>query len=74
MRMVETGRFVGQINRTLLNAYARRFAIKRLPIKIPTEPYPIAVVTVKNRLLTPVAQLFIDCARELGATVAPGLT
>ena len=28
-------------------------------------PRPVAVVTLRNRTLSPVAQLFIDCARKL---------
>lgn len=65
MRMVETGRFIGHVNRTLLYAYANRFAVKSLPIELPVKPYPIAILTLKHRVLTPAAQLFIDCAQDV---------
>lgn len=66
MRLVETGRFIGQLNETLLHFYAKRFAVKSLPIDPPVRPYPIAIVTIKNRVINPAAGLFIDCARKVG--------
>ena len=32
----------------------------------------VGIVTLKNRTLTPVAQLFIDCAREVAKPLAAG--
>jgi DNA-binding transcriptional LysR family regulator len=50
--------------------------LKVLPIDLPARPWPIAVVTLKNRTLMPVAQRFIDqfrdFARSLGAGSTPG--
>ena len=31
---------------------------------------PVGIVTLKNRTLSPVAQLFIDCAREVAKPLA----
>jgi hypothetical protein len=39
-------------------------------IELPTARVPIAVVTLKTRTLSPVAQLFIDCAREVAKPLA----
>jgi hypothetical protein len=33
-------------------------------------PQPVAVATLKNRMLNPSAQLFIDCAREVAKPLA----
>ena len=38
---------------------------KGLPVKLPIRRFPIAVVTLKNRALTPVAQLSIERLRAL---------
>jgi hypothetical protein len=35
-----------------------------LPVDVPRNPYPTAIITLKNRTLSPLAQLFIACARE----------
>src|SRR5262249_17287485 len=40
-------------------------AIKALPVNLAKATRPAGIVTLKNRTLTPAAQLFIDCAREV---------
>jgi len=39
--------------------------IKALPIELASARAAVGIVTLKNRTLTPVAQLFLDCAREV---------
>jgi hypothetical protein len=36
-----------------------------LPIKVPLLPAPVGFVTVKDRMLTPLAERFIECARKV---------
>jgi DNA-binding transcriptional LysR family regulator len=69
-QLLESGRFVGHFGDGLLQFYTNRFALKRLPIELPIEPFSVAIVTLKNRTISPVAQLFIDCAREVVAPLA----
>jgi DNA-binding transcriptional LysR family regulator len=69
-RLLETGRFL-----TLFPDAMRRFASKRtafrvLPVKVPGTAWPVAAITLKNRTLSPVTQLFIDCAREVAKPLA----
>jgi DNA-binding transcriptional LysR family regulator len=64
-QLLETGRFVGHFGDGLLYFFAKRFAVKKLPIELPVQPFAVAIVTLKNRTISPVAQLFIDCAREV---------
>jgi len=35
--------------------------LKVVPIKLPGQPRPGGVVTLKNRTLSPVAKFFIEC-------------
>jgi len=39
--------------------------LKVLPVELPVPPWPVGVMTLKNRTISPVAQLFLDCAREV---------
>jgi DNA-binding transcriptional LysR family regulator len=64
-QLLESGRFVGHFGDGLLHFYANRFALKKLPIDLPIQPFAVAIVALKNRTISPVAQLFIDCAREV---------
>jgi len=68
--LLATGRFV-----TIFPASAFRFLTKRsefkvLPVELPKARRPNGIVTLKNRALSPVARLFIDCAREVAKTPA----
>jgi hypothetical protein len=49
---------------------AQRPEIKVLPVQLPMARLPNGSVTLKNRTLSPVAQLFIDCAREIAKPLA----
>jgi DNA-binding transcriptional LysR family regulator len=67
IRLVATGRFLTALPRSMLRFHPKNAAIKILPIDLPTTRRPIGVITLKKRSLSPVAQLFIACARELAA-------
>jgi hypothetical protein len=43
--------------------------IKALPVDVPKIGRPIGVLTLKNRTLSPVAQLFMQCAREVASAM-----
>jgi hypothetical protein len=51
---------------SVLRIYRKRHALKELPIELSIRP-PVAAVTLRNRTLGPTVQLFLQCARELGA-------
>jgi len=40
-------------------------SLKVLPVDLPVRPWPVNIVTLKNRTLNPVAGRFIECAREV---------
>ena len=68
--LLATGRFV-----TIFPASAFRFLtesseIKVLPVELPRARRPNGIVTLKNRALSPVAKLFVNCAREVAKPLA----
>jgi hypothetical protein len=59
----------------MLQASILRFSsqqpeIKVLPVRPAIADIPVGVVTLKNRTISPVAQLFIDTAREVAKHLA----
>jgi DNA-binding transcriptional LysR family regulator len=70
-QLLESGRFIGHFGDRLLHFHEKRFAVTKLPIDLPVPPFAVAIVTLKNRTISPVAQLFIDCAREVAQSL-PG--
>jgi len=63
--LLGTGRFLSVLPGSFLRFSGKRFGISALPIELPVAPRPVGIVTLKNRTLGPLAQLFIDCARSL---------
>jgi DNA-binding transcriptional LysR family regulator len=47
-----------------------RFSMKGLPIKLAGRRMPVGIVTLKNRTISPAAQLFIQTAREVARPLA----
>jgi len=68
--LLATGRFVTIFPASALRFLARGSELKVLPVKLPMARRPNGIVTVKDRALSPVAQLFIDCAREVAKPLA----
>ena len=68
--LLATGRFLTIVPDSVLQFPANNPALKRLPVELPTTRRPVGIITLKNRTLSPVAQLFIDCAREVAQPLA----
>jgi len=64
-RLAATGRFLAIVPAGILRFEASHTAITRLPVELPTTHLRIGIITLKNRTLSPLAQRFIDCAREV---------
>ena len=70
--MVRTGRFLAVAPASTVQLGGRQLGLRPLPIKLAIQPGPIGIVTLKNRTLSPVAELFIDCARKFVKSLAKG--
>jgi DNA-binding transcriptional LysR family regulator len=68
--LVTTGRFVTIFPASVLGLLKTRSEIKVLPVDLPMARVPNVIVTVRNRILSPVAQLFIEQAREVAKPLA----
>jgi len=68
--LLATGRFVTIFPASALRFLTRRSELKILPVELPMARRPNGIVTLKNRALSPVAKLFIDCAREVAKPLA----
>lgn len=58
--LLATSEYVAAMPRSVLLFNADKFGLKVLPIKLPVRSFPVAVVTLKNRTLSPVAKLFVE--------------
>jgi DNA-binding transcriptional LysR family regulator len=69
MSLVAAGRFLSILPSALRFPAGQR-DIRVLPVEPQIAEMPVGVVTLKNRMLAPVAQLFIDYAREVAKPLA----
>src|SRR3954467_1511627 len=70
IRLLATGRFLTIFPTSVLRFSTKRTEIKVLPVKLPVAPVPNGIVTLKNRTLSPVSQLFVEHAREVAKLLA----
>lgn len=68
--LVKTGRFLSIFPASALKSPANDPEIRGLPIELPLARVPVGIFTLKNRTVGPVAQLFIEHAREVARPLA----
>ena len=64
LSLIATDRFVASMPGSVLRFNADQFSLKVLPVDFVTRFFQVAVVTLKNRTLSPVVHSFIDCVRK----------
>jgi DNA-binding transcriptional LysR family regulator len=70
IKLATTGRFLAVVPACVLRYSDLHDSIKVLPVELPTTHRPISIITLKNRTLSPLAELFIKCAREVAKPLA----
>jgi DNA-binding transcriptional LysR family regulator len=68
--LLATGQFIAAFPRSVLHLHADRFALKVLPLDLPVRPWPVALLTLKDRTLSPVVERFIECTRDVVKSIA----
>lgn len=70
MRLIETGQWLGLVPNSAMRFGGKGMHIRALKVETQPPPAPVGIVTVKDRTLTPLAERFIDCTRQV-ARLAP---
>jgi DNA-binding transcriptional LysR family regulator len=68
--LLATGRYVTVMPSTVLTFCAGRGAVKALPVALPEWAVPTVVATLRHRVLSPVANLFIERLREVAVILS----
>jgi DNA-binding transcriptional LysR family regulator len=67
--LLATGRFLSMVPRSVMQFSPKNRLLKALPIDLPTTARPLALVTLKNRTLHPVAGIFAQQMRTVAKRV-----
>jgi DNA-binding transcriptional LysR family regulator len=68
--LLATGRFLTVLPGFMLKMRGRNSQLKALPVALPNARMPIGIITLKNRTLTPLAQIFIKAIRATAKSMA----
>jgi len=70
LSMVATGRFLSIFSTSLMRFSTKQIGLKILPVELPLARVPVGILTLRNRTLSPVAELFVKNAREAAKSLA----
>jgi DNA-binding transcriptional LysR family regulator len=63
--LLAKGPYLAIFSDTVLRFGSNLPPLKVLPVTLPIPPWPVGIMTLKNRTLSPLVKLFIECAREV---------
>jgi DNA-binding transcriptional LysR family regulator len=69
MFLVARGPFVTAVPTSLLRFNAAKLALKVLPVDMQIHGYPVAILTLKNRVLSPLIALFVEQIRLIANSI-----
>jgi DNA-binding transcriptional LysR family regulator len=69
LRMTETGRFLSIVTASAVQLARKNASIKVLPVHFPSTGRHVGIITLKNRTLSPLAERFIACAKEVAKSI-----
>lgn len=70
MSLAARGNFVTVVPSSLLQFNAAQLSLKVLPVDLTIKGYPVAILTLKNRVLSPLVGLFTDHVREVAKSIS----
>jgi DNA-binding transcriptional LysR family regulator len=70
--LLATGRFFTVFPGFSLRLPRRHSSLRALPVELPTPPIPIAIVTLREPTLNPIAKPFIERVREITKPLRDG--
>jgi DNA-binding transcriptional LysR family regulator len=71
-RLLATGRFLTMMSSYILTLPVKHPSLRALPVELSNARGTVAVITLKNRTLSPVAELFVKAARAVAKPLAKG--
>jgi DNA-binding transcriptional LysR family regulator len=67
--LVASGRFITALPGSMVH-FCHALPLKVLPVEFPVPGRSIGALTLKNRMVSPLAEIFLNCARELAKSAS----
>ncbi len=68
--LLSTGRFLTVLPDSVLRYNAKEWSLKALPVDLGVKLRSVAIITLKNRTVSPVVQLFVEHVRAIAKTMS----
>jgi len=68
-RLLAAGPYLTVFADSVMQLNAARYGLAVLPINLPNKPWPVVIVCLKNRTVSPLVDRFIACGREVANTL-----
>jgi DNA-binding transcriptional LysR family regulator len=72
--LVATARFVTVLPKSMIDVVRKSHSLKALSVRLPTRQRTIAIIVLKKRMLSPIAQLFIETVRSVAKARTKGVS
>lgn len=69
-RLLATGRYLTVLPESVLRCNAKQWSLKALPVDLGMKPMSFTIITLKNRTVSPVVQLFVEQVRAVAKTMS----
>jgi DNA-binding transcriptional LysR family regulator len=69
-KLVAKGQFITALPRSNLVLEGDQFLLKALPIDLAVPPWPVTIVTLKTRTVSPLVERFVECAHQLARSLS----
>lgn len=67
--LLATGRFLSVLPNSVFRYNAKQWSLKALPVDLGVKPRAVAIITLKNRTVSPVVRLFVEHVRAVAKTM-----
>lgn len=68
--LLASGNYLAMYPRSMIRFAGQSLSTQILPVKLPRRRAPVGIIRLKHRTISPVAQLFIECARDVAKPLA----
>lgn len=69
-QLLATGRYLTVLPESVFRHNAKQWSLKALPVDLGMKPMSVAIITLKNRTVSPVVQIFIEQVRAVAKTMS----
>ena len=70
MQLMADGPYISVFTSSVMRQNAHRFGIAALPIDLPSKPWPVVVVTLRNRTQSAAVERFIESVRQVANSLS----